>query len=47
MHEELKGVRRCRACDWIALRFPCSSETLRVEAALDALHFDVENGDLE
>src|SRR5271166_215705 len=42
MHEHFNGVRRCRACDYIALRFPCSSETLRAEKTLDALTFDVD-----
>ena len=43
MHEMLKGVLRGRACDYIALRFPCSSETLRAEAVLDSLSFENED----
>jgi len=41
MHERVNGIRRCRACDYIALRFPCSTETLRAEKVLDSLAFDV------
>jgi hypothetical protein len=44
MHEELAGVRRCRACDYIANRFPCSTATLRDEAVLDALSFGDDEG---
>lgn len=42
MHEDFRGMNVCRACDYIALRFPCSTATLQEKAALDALSFDLE-----
>ncbi len=47
MHEHLNGIARCRACDYIALRFPCSTETLRGEQVLDSLAFDVDDDGTE
>jgi hypothetical protein len=47
MHESLDGrvnigdLRRCRVCDYIAYRFPCSTATIRDEAVLGSLNFDI------
>jgi hypothetical protein len=40
MHERYKGSRACRACNWIALRWPCSWATIEAESVLDSLTFD-------
>jgi hypothetical protein len=42
MHEGFRGLRICRACDYIALRWPCSTATLEQAAVIDALSFDLE-----
>jgi hypothetical protein len=41
LHEAFDGVQRCRACDYIAYRFPCSTARLRDEAVLTGLSFEV------
>ena len=40
MHELFQGMRICRACDWIALFFPCSTAQMKINSKLDALYFD-------
>jgi hypothetical protein len=40
MHERYKGSRACRACNWIALRWPCSWATIEAESVLDSLTFE-------
>ncbi len=53
MHESLDGrvkpgdLRRCRVCDYIAYRFPCSTATIRDEAVLGSLHFELPKNDDE
>lgn len=42
MHEMLNGLLMCRACNYIALRFPCSPKTLEDEAKLAGLKFDFD-----
>jgi hypothetical protein len=42
MHEKFNRVLRCRACDYIAYRFPCSTARLQDEAVLTNLQFDVD-----
>jgi hypothetical protein len=41
MHELFRGLRVCRACDYIALRWPCSTARVRDEALLESLSFDL------
>jgi ribosomal protein L37AE/L43A len=42
MHEDFNGVWKCRACDYIAYRFPCSTARLMDENVLTGLSFDVD-----
>jgi len=42
MHEQFRGLRICRACDYIALRFPCSTKRVEEEAVIESLSFDLE-----
>ncbi len=42
MHEMFAGVRMCRACHYVGLRWPCSPNRLREEAALNALTFTLD-----
>ncbi len=39
MHEDFLGVRMCRVCHYVGLRWPCSPTRLREEALLDKLSF--------
>jgi hypothetical protein len=42
MHENADGVHRCRVCDYVALRLPCSSPRLREDAILASLSIDLD-----
>lgn len=40
MHEVFAGVQMCRACTYIAIRWPCSLTRLKEEAVLESLAFE-------
>jgi hypothetical protein len=42
MHELFRGLRVCRACNYIALRWPCSTTTMQERSVIDALTFRLE-----
>ncbi len=45
MHENFAGVRMCRACTYIGIRWPCSLTRLQEEAVLESLSFEPDTGD--
>jgi hypothetical protein len=41
VHEVFRGLRYCRACEWIGQVWPCSTRTLELQKTLDALSFEL------